>query len=369
MKIFQENSSTLMDQFSQDFEKSYLQTLKQRHSTVSVNANNVYQEVIRERHHIHMNSTCWATLTDFVQYLGKTGKCVVEETERGWFVQYIDRDPALMKKREMAQRRVESEREQELLFKQRLEQARRDAALHDGGSATILQPTEIDKTALGTTKIAVPTIAAAGSTLPRPLINTNVFGDSSDDEDEPDSTDKPQQTQPQQDAPTKKRSPTTNQPHIGSNTVKRAKHENDQDSKKHDHNNKIPKYSQTPIPLIDKRKKYWLHLDILVRVINKSLADGSYYKRKGVVTKLIDKYTAHIKMADGGDTLQMDQDDLETVVPTGHGEKVLIVNGRGRGHVATIEHVDSKKYRADLILQETGQLLEKVDYEDFSKLA
>ena len=42
---------------------------------------------------MHMNSTTFHTLTEFVKYLGKEGKCRVEETEKGWFIQWIDRDP------------------------------------------------------------------------------------------------------------------------------------------------------------------------------------------------------------------------------------------------------------------------------------
>lgn len=38
-----------------------------------------------------MNSTKWDTLTTFVKYLGKQGHCLVDETEKGWFVQFIDR--------------------------------------------------------------------------------------------------------------------------------------------------------------------------------------------------------------------------------------------------------------------------------------
>jgi len=38
-----------------------------------------------------MNATRWETLTEFVKWLGREGKCVVDETEKGWFVAYIDR--------------------------------------------------------------------------------------------------------------------------------------------------------------------------------------------------------------------------------------------------------------------------------------
>ncbi len=36
-----------------------------------------------------MNSTKWLTLTDFVKYLGREGKCKVEETPKGWFITLI----------------------------------------------------------------------------------------------------------------------------------------------------------------------------------------------------------------------------------------------------------------------------------------
>lgn len=49
----------------------------------------VYNEFIADRNHVHMNSTIWLTLTDFVKYLGREGKCKVEETEKGWFITLI----------------------------------------------------------------------------------------------------------------------------------------------------------------------------------------------------------------------------------------------------------------------------------------
>ena len=43
-----------------------------------------YREYINDRNHVHMNSTEWTTLTEFIKYLGKAGHCVVDETEKGW---------------------------------------------------------------------------------------------------------------------------------------------------------------------------------------------------------------------------------------------------------------------------------------------
>ena len=54
-----------------------------RHGTKRVHANLVYAELIRDRHHLHMNATKWTSLTEFVKYLGRTGKATVDETPKG----------------------------------------------------------------------------------------------------------------------------------------------------------------------------------------------------------------------------------------------------------------------------------------------
>jgi DNA/RNA-binding protein KIN17 len=59
------------------------------HPSSRVSAKNVYNEFIADRHHVHMNSTKWLTLTEFVKHLGRTGQCKVEETEKGWFITLI----------------------------------------------------------------------------------------------------------------------------------------------------------------------------------------------------------------------------------------------------------------------------------------
>jgi DNA/RNA-binding protein KIN17 len=126
--VFSQNSNRMLDSFSSTFEGAFLETLKRRHGTKRVQANHVYQELIQDRHHVHMNSTCWTTLTDFVQYLGKAGKCVVDETERGWYIQYIDRDPALMQRQEAYQRRLDEEKINEERYAKQLEKQRVEAA-------------------------------------------------------------------------------------------------------------------------------------------------------------------------------------------------------------------------------------------------
>lgn len=42
--------------------------------TMAFCAQVVYNEYIADRHHVHMNSTKWLTLSEFVQHLGETGE-------------------------------------------------------------------------------------------------------------------------------------------------------------------------------------------------------------------------------------------------------------------------------------------------------
>ena len=147
MKIFSDHAGGILDQYSRDFERSYMSTLRMRHGTKRVNANNVYQEVIQDKQHIHMNATHWTTLSDFVQYLGKTGKCVVEETERGWYIQYIERDPTLLARQEAMQRRIEAEQAAEQAQAQRMEVQRIEAAkaLDRAGGVVHMEATNLER--------------------------------------------------------------------------------------------------------------------------------------------------------------------------------------------------------------------------------
>ena len=62
----------------------FMELLSHRFGTKRVLANTVYQEYIANRHHVHMNSTQWPTLTDFVKWLGRNGK-ILPNVLKFWF--------------------------------------------------------------------------------------------------------------------------------------------------------------------------------------------------------------------------------------------------------------------------------------------
>ncbi len=143
--------------------------------------------------------------------------------------------------------------------------------------------------------------------------------------------------------------------------------------------------------------------DIVVKVITSKLGE-KYYKKKGVVTKVEDRYQAVIKMVDTNDKIRVDQAHVETVIPAigklnifmnsrtnsiRIGKKVLIVNGAYRGQEATLEDIHQDSFSVDVTLltvrqkyfslneilsivfkgSMTGTRLDNMAYEDVSKIA
>jgi DNA/RNA-binding protein KIN17 len=379
MKLFSENAGSMMDSYSKDFARMYVETLRMRHGCSQINANNVYQEVIADKQHVHMNSTMWASLSDFVQYLGKTGQCVVEQNERGWYVTYIERDATKLERAEALQRREKGELAAEQAVSQRMQEQRVQAAIaldKVGGTihteATALQRTDGDATiqlALTTKK---KKSSSGGSSAADKIKTKSVFGQDEDDDDEdeepphgPPLPPPPPPLVPSRPTVTDK---SNSKNSLSSLSSKKRPRPADADTKNQKVQRLLPDDSDS-VP--------WLYKDILVRIVHKTLRDGRYFKRKAAVDELLDdnQTTARVTVLDsgpdkrdGGDVLELDQDDLETVVPKQTGKRVRILRGRYRGKRATVMELDKNKYRAVLELSD-GTRLDRVDYDDFSKLA
>lgn len=93
MLLVADNPGKYVVNYSDEFQKDFIKVLSRRHGTKRVFANAVYQEYIADRHHIHMNSTKWNSLSEFVRQLGREGVCHVDETERGYWITWIDNSP------------------------------------------------------------------------------------------------------------------------------------------------------------------------------------------------------------------------------------------------------------------------------------
>ncbi|XP_059317691.1 KIN17-like protein [Lycium ferocissimum] len=346
MEIFGQNPNRIVGGYSEEFESQFLEHMKRSHRFSRIAATVVYNEYIADRHHVHMNSTEWATLTEFVKYLGKTGKCKVEETPKGWFITYIDRDSETLFKEKMKNKRIKAdladEEKQEREIKKQRERAEQlmGGGNMDGTEQQLeLQPKPLEKSetdqkiklTLGSTSKPVVKERAESSKF--------VFDEIDNEKREKGNKDGEKAGK--------------NVKGGGKSVLDELMREEEQAKER------------------SNRKDYWLCEGIIVKVMSKALADKGYYKQKGVIRKVIDKYVGEIEMLENKHVLRVDQEELETVIPQ-IGGLVRIVNGAYRGSNARLLAIDTDNFCAKVQIERgiyEGKILKAIDYEDISKLA
>jgi DNA/RNA-binding protein KIN17 len=110
MLLVGEDPKKYIAQYSETFKKDFLTLLRTSHGEKKVYANHFYQEYIHDKEHIHMNSTKWPSLTEFVKYLGREGICRVEEGDRGLEIAWVDDSPEALRRREMVRKKEAMEK-------------------------------------------------------------------------------------------------------------------------------------------------------------------------------------------------------------------------------------------------------------------
>lgn len=337
--LFAEDPDKYLDSFSEEFLEGYESLLKRRFGTKRVHANNVYQEYIQDRDHVHMNATKWETLTDFVKWLGREGRCLVDETEKGWYVAYIDRDPETIRRQKQMEKREkfekdEEERMQEFINRQ-IELGRAKHGDEEKEDKELQRENEDEVIALN---MKLPSSSK--------MLKASSFNKNNALMAGPKSKPKVEEKIRKE---TKKRTALDDimEEELESKKVK------EQIAKK----NKAEKEGKAEIP--------WLAKGIVVKIVTEELG-SKYYKQKGVVRDVIDDYAAIVKLLDSGAKIKLDQMALETVIPSLQ-RKVLILVGRHRKKEAVLESIQEDSFSATLILDD-GQMVRNIPYEHFSKL-
>ena len=143
MTIVGEDPRKVINEYSNQFQKDFLQLLRTGHGEKKVNVNRFYNEYIANKEHVHMNATKWPSLTEFAKYLGREGICRVEEDEKddgrggagGLTISWVDNSPEALRRQDALRKRErqdrgDEEREQRLIREQ-IRRARQDG-LDDG---------------------------------------------------------------------------------------------------------------------------------------------------------------------------------------------------------------------------------------------
>ncbi|NXN77999.1 KIN17 protein, partial [Bombycilla garrulus] len=333
-----ENPQQFMDYFSEEFRNDFLELLRRRFGTKRVHNNIVYNEYISHREHVHMNATQWETLTDFTKWLGREGLCKVDETPKGWYIQYIDRDPETIRRQQEQERKkkqdLDDEEKTAKFIEQQVRRGLEGKELEMPVYTELNRENEEEKVTFNLNKGASTSVTAASSKT------SSVLGQ--------------------------------NALKMAEGAVKRkeAAHSSGQPKEKK------RKSALDEIMELEEEKKrtsrrdYWLQPEIIVKIVTKKLGD-KYHKKKAVVKEVIDKYTAVVKVIDSGDKLKLDQTHLETVIPA-PGKKVMVLNGGYRGNEGILESINEKRFSVTITIDSgplKGRRVEDILYEDVSKLA
>ncbi|CAJ0572805.1 unnamed protein product, partial [Mesorhabditis spiculigera] len=346
--LFAENSDRYISEFSGEFLRGFMQILKSQYGTRRVRANEVYQSYIKDRNHIHMNSTMWHTLTGLVQWLGNKEKCKIDLGDKGWYIQYIDHESENRKQDEekKVKQELDDEQKQQDIIEAQINRAREVHGEQEYTESTELVRNEDEKIELALNLNKKPTLES----LQKPFVQLGANA--------------------LERARVKKEQPEDRWGRRRSRSRSRSPHGPSTSRGKE----RTKKSALDEIKEMEERRKekanrkdYWLCPGIVVKIVTKKLGEG-YYKAKGTVRELVDDYTAKVKVDDV--VLKLDQAHVETVIPQ-VGREMMIVNGAYRGSKATLLEIDQEAFAVHLKLSSglcKGREI-TVPYEDASKLA
>lgn len=320
----------------------FMDILRRQFGTKRVKANKVYQQVIANKDHVHMNATRWHTLTGFVQWMGKSGICVVDLIDDEWWITYIDRDPETLERQKKAAKKKKMDKDdEERLLEFVQQQVERDKKRKESDEAEaepetkyteLVRENEEEKIKLDLKLFKRPEVPAL---LPPPAKLSRL--DNSDTMSE----------RSYKSAKSYKSDTSTSSKKCALEEVR------EQEERKKEQKN---------------RKDYWLTEGIVVKVMTKSLG-SDYYKQKAVVQEVFDKYRAKIKLLESGEKFKIDQEHLETVIPKVDG-RIRVLNGAYRDSTAILKSIEVSKFSVTVEIEKgtfRGRVI-SVPYEDVSKI-
>ncbi|PXF43899.1 DNA/RNA-binding protein KIN17 [Gracilariopsis chorda] len=357
--LFSENPSEYINRFSDTFRKEFLLVLRQRYGTNFVHASTVYQEYIKDRDHVHMNATKWTTLTAFVKELGKEGHCRVEDREDGWWVAYLARENYEKERRakELKSHTLESDERAALVLQKQVNKAkeiggtRKKHTIPEEASVTDTKPLSITLTKKGNAKRKIPDASQNALAVHFTASNEN---------NSPCVNKKRKRSSRWQDL---NKIGSEEKAHVREIKTVVKVNEIDSGHKAESDNADRPGSdddSGIEVP--------WLHPDITVKITNSELAKGEFFGKKGKVVEVIDGFGARVKLVNSEVVLELDQDDLETVIPK-PGGVVYLLRGAHRGKKAVVRSIDIDKFSVRVELLGTGEELSGIEYEAVSRAA
>jgi len=412
MQVFVQDPNKFMDEFSEEFETGFMHLMSHRYRSTRILANTVYCEHISERHHTHMNSTIWVTLSNFVQYLGRTNQCTIDKTPKGWYLQYVDNSPeTLLRKQqegEHEEREVADEERERLRLARQVEDAKADGGFQKS-DYTELQREEGDAPITFTMgggsrsreASAGPSFEGASMRAPvdaRSRESSTGAGSAASRESSRGADGRPGASSRNSSRGAEERSaPSKNiladafdahKPSVGGQSREKAgrklsvaeeimlEHEASKKQKlsgapfglgaSSSSASRMPKLEiDEPDDTGSGSAPTWVAAGLIVKVMHSELANGKYYRKKGTIEKVKERYAAHVRMAESKDLIKVEQELLETVIPQ-VGRSVVVVKGGFRGRKGELKAVDFENFSVTVKLSD-GTVMEGLGYEEICK--
>lgn len=340
--LFAENPDKFIDDFSTEFLNNFIKVLSRQFGTKRILANHVYQEYITDREHIHMNATKWETLTDFTVWLGKNGYCIVEESEKGFYITYIDRSPEALKRIQLVKNREKNQLDDQERLEKYIEKrikidqeiaSTKDENHDEESNQPVVTVSDV------TNNSSIPISFQIKSTLSNSKVIAN-----------------------------KASNLTTN---IFNNPLKI-------NITKSDSNKTLPssnKNKRVIDELLEKdrivdKDNYWLMENLIVKIIESS--DASLINQKATIKKLIDKQHASLSLLNNPNEQTINhfhQSQLQTVLPILEKE-VMIVRGTYRGCTAILKSISTEKSSLTVQVNQGAfqcKILNELSYDDVCK--
>eukprot|EP01026_Neomeris_dumetosa_P038273 TRINITY_DN31197_c0_g1_i1.p1 TRINITY_DN31197_c0_g1~~TRINITY_DN31197_c0_g1_i1.p1 ORF type:complete len:422 (-),score=65.00 TRINITY_DN31197_c0_g1_i1:72-1337(-) len=365
MEIFGQNSGRIVHGYSEEFEQDFMTLLRRGHPFSRVRANTVYNEYIQDRNHIHMNSTRWYTLTGFVQYLGKTGKCIVDQDEEGvWWIKLNQEDPFETLSKGKKRNREEKEGEDEVRSQKRLEKQIQKAAKLNK-IEEVDEDQEADERDESLDKHLEPIQLVLGSSnerKPSDIGQRQVKNQgqdlSGDDINEVEDTIK---SEVMLSFKNKKKESALDR------IMKNDQYSQQQKlQQQHKTQSSSQGQGQGQIYGSVNDEQPWLFEGIVVKIKSQALQKNGYFGKKGIVKKIIDKFVGELEVIDDGMRVRVDQQELETVIP-GYGGKVLVVGGNLKGKMGVLVSIKEELFKAEVEVEQDSQATRLFDYEHICK--
>ncbi|CRG94872.1 DNA/RNA-binding protein KIN17, putative [Plasmodium gallinaceum] len=372
MQIFCQDANKFMDEYSSMFEKEFMRLMKTRFCRTRILANTVYTNLISDKTHIHMNATVWVTLTDFVLYLGKTGKCKIEQTERGWYLEYIDREKIEREKSFQERKKIDYSYEQlkEKRINKAIEEAKKEGKFIESEYTGIKKKND--------EKIVISSIKAKdNSQVTKPSINIFLNEALKKSEEKKKKADGLLNKQDNDKKELSKKRPLSSLDLLILENEEKKKLKGDTSDLSNYQNNidKTKKLYEENEKKINRdyqnnedEDNIWICKNIVVKVVDKK---HKYYNKKGVIISLYsnDKKKCEIRM-DNKEIFTAYQKQLQTVIPK-IGKEVLILKGKYKGLKGKIKKilVDEEVVLVALDDKNSNEIITKhIPYDDVSKL-